>query len=339
MVGMMRHIFPLIILAVSGSAAWSCWSEIAPSAFALDCPVIVAGSIEEVVEAAPGGLRADDSAKIRIDAIFRNELTDLPLKIGDLFPVKMISKNNQLRTSTDLNYPLKTKAVWLVKLTSKGEFRIDIHPVQKQPYQLELKLKFGLRDKVMKAGKEAVPALANPNGTQSKAEWIVAMKRMDEERVKARAAHDFQQKAIRALAKRFADADELTDEVWKAYHHADIDVRRSVLQLSLHEQPMSGPRFAELARGVLQQEKDDNVRTHAVSQLAYCRDPGPKGVEVLASALRDKSPSVRLFACQSVKFRRYEQLAGQIMQMRSDPDQQVRAMAIETLEFWRMKAK
>src|SRR5262249_2069225 len=126
----------------------------------------------------------------------------------------------------------------------------------------------------------------------------------------------------------------LEEQIWKRFTSADADIRRGILLLSQHEQPMTGTRFAEVAHGVLLRDKDDNVRTHAISQLAYCRDPGSKGAEVLAVALRDSSANVRLFACQSVKFRRYTKLADAVKSLQSDPDAQVRAMATDTLEFW-----
>jgi hypothetical protein len=165
------------------------------------------------------------------------------------------------------------------------------------------------------------------------------MNHREAERAKAMAAHQAQQKATRDLAKAFADAEELDEAIWKRYQESEVDVRRGILQLSIREQPMTGPRFAELAQGVLAHEKDDNVRTHAVSQLAYCRDPGAKGMAVLAAALRDSSASVRLFACQSVKMRRYEKLTTQVNNLQNDPDGQVRDMATHALEFWRVGAK
>ena len=338
-----RFIMPRVLLAIVFAVAvtplaWSCWSAKDPSAFAEDCPIIVAGSIESVQKAAPGGQRSDDIASIRVDAVHRNELTDVPLKVGDLLAVRMISQNNQQRSSTDLNYPVKSKAIWLVLLTSKGEFRIDAHPVQKQPFQDLPKLR--LMRNVNKAGAGSdKPVLANPQGSKTKAEWVAWKQRQEEQQAKASAAHSAQQQAIRDLAQEFAERDGLEEKVWKRFQEAEPDVRRGIFQLNLNEQPMTGPRLAEVAQGVLLHEKDDNIRTHAVSQLAYCRDPGAKGMEVLGAALRDRSASVRLFACQSVKMRRYEPLADQVKKLQNDPDAQVREMASDTLEFWRKNPK
>jgi hypothetical protein len=329
---MVRFIAATAILIGAGSIAWACWSAIAPSAFAEECPIIVTGTIEAVAQAAPGGDRSDDIASIRVDAVHRNELTDVGLRTGDLLQVRMISKNNRSRSSTDLNYPLRTKAIWLVMLTSQGEFRIDVHPVQKQPFQLAPK--FG---RVERVAKNRGDNSANPSGSKTTAEWIAWTRDQKAQRAKAMAAYHAQQKAIRAIAKLFADAEDLNQQLWTRFNEAEVDVRRGILQLAMHEQPMTGQRFAEVAQGVLLREKDDNVRTHAVSQLAYCRDPGAKGMEVLARALRDRSASVRLFACQSVKMRRFEQLADQVKELQNDPDPQVRDMANDTVAFWRKK--
>ena len=145
-----------------------------PSGYAPECPIIVAGTIEKIAVAAPGRDRADDIASSRILAVHRHELTDVGLKAGDLLPVRMISRNNRVRASTDLNYPVGTKAIWLVKLTNKGEFRIDLHPVQKQPFQLTPTFRL-LQEASKKAGNAAgAGKVANPSGSQSTAEWIAA---------------------------------------------------------------------------------------------------------------------------------------------------------------------
>lgn len=331
---MMRCVAAILLLsALTPVALAACWASIDPQGLAEDCPIIVTGTIEKIVEAAPGGVRSDDIASLRIEAIARNELTDVPLKVGDLLAVRMISRNNATRLSTDLNYPVKTRAVWMVMLTSKGEFRIDKRPEQKQAIGFSPNLRTA--KELTKQADDSRPALANPAGSRSRAEWIARQKMQEAQRAQDWKAHSAQQKAIRDLAKRFADAEVLDAKMWARFKEAETEVRRGILQLQLHEQPMTGSRFAETAQGILLHELDDNIRTHAVSQLAYCRDPGAKGMEVLAAALRDRSASVRLFACQSVKMRRYEPLADQVRQLQSDPDRQVRDMATATLAAWR----
>src|SRR5204863_9451969 len=143
----------------------------------------------------------------------------------------------------------QTEAIWLVKLTSKGESRIETHPVQKQPFQLAPK--FGLMEQFTKHAADDPAKLANPAGSKTKDQWIAQTKRREVEAAKSLANHYAQQKAIRDLAKVFEDAETLDDKDWNYLQQADVDVRRGILQLSIHEQPMTGARFAEVARGTL----------------------------------------------------------------------------------------
>lgn len=171
-----------ILLTISGASYVSCcWDAIDPHHLAENCPVIVSGSIETVLAAAPGGQRSDDIASIRIDAIQRNELMDLPLKVGDLLRVRMIARNNSHRASTDINYPAKTKAVWLVLLTSQGDFRIDRRPEQKQP--LPFRPKLGTRELTKRVDNDDRPVkFANPHGSKTTAEWIARQKEREAEK-------------------------------------------------------------------------------------------------------------------------------------------------------------
>src|SRR5688572_29613949 len=106
---MPRVLFSLALLVLTAPAASACWTAIDPGAFASDCPIIIRGVIVAVAEAAPGGDRSDDLAGIKVLEIHKNELKDVPLKVGDTFTVRMISRNNRMRTSTDINYPVKTE--------------------------------------------------------------------------------------------------------------------------------------------------------------------------------------------------------------------------------------
>ncbi|MBI1829910.1 MAG: HEAT repeat domain-containing protein [Planctomycetes bacterium] len=336
---MMRFIIALVVLAGIASLSWAgCFAGLDPGMFAEGCPIIVAGTIEEIVEAAPAREGALDTAKIRIDVINRNELTDVPLKGGDLLAVKMISKNNQFGSSTDIRYPVKTKAVWLVLLTSKGEFRIDRHPVQKQQVMPP-------RNPVEKAINVRYDNAGQPvnvtkvQGTKTKAEWVAWEKRKQEEWAKSLAAHEAQEKAIRDLANHFAAPDGLNDKVWKRYQASDAALRLSLFQMSENGHPMIGARFGEVVQGAVLHEKDEHIRAHAVIRLGYFSEPGDKGAQVLAAGLRDPSADVRMYACQSVGQRRYVQLTDQVKQLQNDPDAKVREMATHTLERWQKNPK
>src|SRR5262245_3623977 len=111
----------LALVLTTISPARACWAALDPGGYAQGCPIIIKGTIVAVAE--PGQGKGDDAlAAILIEEIQKNELKDVPLKVGDYFHARMVSLNRRVRTSIDLNYPLKTRAVWLVALTSKGEF-------------------------------------------------------------------------------------------------------------------------------------------------------------------------------------------------------------------------
>ncbi|MFO0967620.1 MAG: HEAT repeat domain-containing protein [Gemmataceae bacterium] len=326
---MLRRLVPLalalavLVLATSNASA-GCWTEIDPGAFAGECPVVIRGRIVSVTEAPKGGERLDDLARIKVTEVRRAELKDVPIKEGDLFTVHMISKNNRLRTSTDLNYPIGTEALWLVKLTAKGEFRIDVHPVQKQP--VDAKLRFELRDiRVGTKGEEGT-------GTKTK-QWWIAMERDRIERAQRdRAKHEAVQKEIRDIAGELAAADNLETVLARRFKQAEPDVRRSVLQLRGREQPLEGDRLVDVVEWTLRHEPDENIRSHAADALAYTDKPGKRAGAVLAEALKDKSRSVRLFACQALKFRKATEQAERIAPLLKDADAEVRDMARETLQ-------
>jgi HEAT repeats len=238
-----------------------------------------------------------------------------------------------LRTSTDLNYAKGTKAVWLVVLTSQGELRIDRHPVQKQPLQFAPKLMKG-EAKAVRDREDVRDNLRNPAGSKTTAEWVAWQKQREEQRAKEMADYEVRRKLVREIAGLFAKADGLNDQSWQRFLGENAEVRLSVCQLSEHEQPMDGVRFAEFVRGVLEREKDEHIRTHAVCRLGYSRDSGVKGAETLSAALRDPSADVRMYACQSVKQRRYESLTAQVKSLAKDADPKVREMAKDTLKYW-----
>ena len=324
----------LIAVALfSGSAcsvAGGCWAELDPGGFAARCPIIIRGSIVSVTEAASGQLRADDLATIKVVDIRRNELKDVPLKVGDTFTVRMISRNNTQRTSTDLNYPVGTEAVWLVVLNTKGEFRIDTHPVQKQPIKGMEKLRFDAK-RISKEGKKNEP---NLDGSMTKGEWIAREIREKERRAKELAAYHATQQEIRDIAKALAEGPKMDQGALRRWQKASLDVRRDVFQLRDGFQPMTGDRLVDVVEFVLRNEPDENVRVFAASCLGYTENwkrAGARAGVVLASALADRSSSVRLFACQALGQRTEKAQVSAIGRLLRDDNAEVRAMAVTTL--------
>ncbi len=204
---MVRLLLALALVAAAGPIAGACWSDIDPGAFAVDCPIVVRGTIVSVAEAAPGQNRADDVASIKVAAIHRNDLKDVPLKVGDVFTVRMISRNDTQRVSTDLNYPVRTEAVWLIVLNARGEFRIDRHPVQKQP--ANSKITSRVLEKSIEKKNTGEKESANPLGTMTKKEWIAKQHDKVERRAKEMAEYAAREKEIRDIARELSVADKL----------------------------------------------------------------------------------------------------------------------------------
>jgi hypothetical protein len=156
---MLRLLLALAVALLASAPAPACWTAIDPALFGQGCPVIVRWPIVAVDDGPAGRDRADDVAHIRVDEVVRNDLTDVPLKVGDRLAVRMVSARSRVRESTDLRCPVGAEAIWLVVLTAQGEFRVDAHPVQKQAPADREKLRLG------GAGER-----------KTKAEWVAGQK-------------------------------------------------------------------------------------------------------------------------------------------------------------------
>jgi hypothetical protein len=329
---MKRLLVVLTLIAFASPALGGCWAEIDPGAFADDCPIIIRGTIISVKEAAPGQQRADDIASIKVAAIVRNELKDVGLKVGDIFQVRMISRNNTQRVSTDLNYPVQTEALWLVVLNTNGDFRIDQHPVQKQPANS----KVGPRviAKGIETKKPDQKESPNPLGTLTKVQWITKQREKAERRARDIAEHNARQKEIRDIAHELAGAAKLEGDAVKRFQEASMDARRDVFQLRESEQPLTGDRLVEAVEFTLRNDPDENVRVFAANALGYRENwkrAGARAGVVLVQALSDRSASVRMFACQALGQRTEKEQAAAIAKLLRDDNADVRDMAVTTL--------
>jgi HEAT repeat protein len=323
----MKSFLSLLLVLSVPVVAQCCWMAIDPGGFALDCPIIVRGAIVAGAKAVPGRSRADDLAEIRVDQIQKNELNDVPLKVGGTLKVRMVSRNNQMHTSTDINYPAGTEGVWLVFLNRHGEFRIDIHPVQKQPPGAKFASSNTAREKrvgeVTQEGK-------------STQDWIADVRAREAREAKAREESLAREKEIRALAREMAETPEITGTSTRRYHEADREVRRAIFQLRGVEQPLKGKRLVEFVDYVLKSEPDDNVRVFAASLLGYTPAtelPVKAAGAVLGRMLTDPSRDVRLFSCQALKFLKDQNQAVAVRKLLQDEKEDMRRMAVETLAW------
>jgi len=324
---MARFFSIVLIFAVAANHADACWTAISATGFAEGCPIIIKGKIVAVAEARPGGDRLDDQAAIRIDAIEKNELKDVPLKVGGIFTVRMISRNNRSRSSTDLNYPLHTEAFWLIRLTTKGEFRIDLHPVQMLPLRHASDGKVGQGPRI--ESKEDVKG--NPIGRYTVQQWIAKVKEEEAKAARHREKQRADEKKIRDIAKELALAPNLDASAFRRFRAANTDIRRDIFQLRDHDQPLEGDRLVAVVEIVLATDPNPSVRVFAGNALAYTKKPGRRTNEVLAAALSDRDADVRMFVCQALRIRDARDQAGVVALLLRDDSKQVREMAAHSL--------
>lgn len=345
-----RHAFlALLAAAACTSPALACWVAIKPDVYAAGCPVIVRGKIVAVevsAEEGTGEKRVDDIAEIEITEVVWNEFMDVPLKAGGRLKVRMVSATkNSFRESTDLNYPVKTVALWLLMVDDTGEFRIDCHPVQKQPVDAKIDPK-AYRMKGRKVLKEK-PAEGKPvekeepgvvRGEVLKADWLKERAKARAEGAKReaeyRAKREAEEKAIKELATGLADADRINAAAMKAFLAAPVDVRRSVIR-QRDGSPLTGDQLVDVAEYVAMHDPDENVRTHAVCRLGGDDlKANTQAGRVLARALRDRSASVRQFACQSLWQHADADFASDVRPLLADPNREVRYEAVRTLGWF-----
>ncbi len=328
-------------MTASPAVAAGCFIGYSPEVYAEQCPVIVRGKIVSVDVAKDEGddkKRVDDTADVEITEVVKNEFKDVPLKAGGKLKVRMVSDTkNRLQSSTDLHYPAKTEALWLVAVDDAGEFRIDLHPVQKQP--IDAKLKPGRRVDVAVEKKADEPKEKDEpgvvRGTVLKSDWLKERAKRDAEEKKRAEEYEAkrlaEEKAVKELAAALANADRIDDASMKAYIAAPVDVRRSLIQLR-EKSPLVGDQLVEVAAYVLRKDPDDNIRIHALVRLGgddlkENKDAG----QVLVKALVDRPADERRYACQSLGMHGDADLAPYVRVLLADREKDVRHMAVTTL--------
>lgn len=163
----------LIVVVCFAAKTLACWDAVHPDVFARGCPLIISGAVEKIDVAPAGQDRAFDVAYIKAAMIQTNSLKDVPLKKGDLVPVRMSSIKSRVRVSTDLRYPVGTAGTWLIVLGDDGHFYVNRHPVQLQPRR-------GGEKRQGNEGQDPFPVMQQRNLSEesmTKAEWIQNQKR------------------------------------------------------------------------------------------------------------------------------------------------------------------
>jgi hypothetical protein len=129
-----------LIVLLASTLSLACWKGRDPVQFGRACPVIVTGTIVDIETPDMLPPRGEDTAVITIHKVHKNIVADQPLRVGSVVRAKMHSFKNQLRVSTDLRYPMGTKAIWLLDFGKDGAWHINLHPVQQQPVEKEQEL-------------------------------------------------------------------------------------------------------------------------------------------------------------------------------------------------------
>ncbi len=126
-----------IALVLAASATLGCWTGRDPVRFGRECPVIVTGTIVDIEQSPMMGPRREDLAVITVHKVHKNIVADAPLEAGSVIRARMHSSLSTQRVSTDLRYPIGTRAIWLIQFGRDGDWHINVHPVQMQTVDRE----------------------------------------------------------------------------------------------------------------------------------------------------------------------------------------------------------
>ncbi len=117
------------LLAADNASA--CWMRMEQEAIAAKAPVVVSGKIIRIDSAAAEARgRVLDVAHLKVSAVHKNELKDVPDKPGGVVKVRMNSAEARTRASTDIRYPEGTEGIWYLYLRDDGELYVNAHPQQ-----------------------------------------------------------------------------------------------------------------------------------------------------------------------------------------------------------------
>ena len=314
----------LVLVSLSGFAPvvyGTTWAIIDPEEFAKECPIIVRGTIVSVGETKPGVDRVD--VVIRIEEIVKNALGDTPLKVGgDLTTHRNVGA--RLAGSEDLDYPVKTRALWMITLHAEGSFRVDGHPVHRQAANLVLDLG---ETKFYRA-----PDTDFPRAPVTQKQWIEerrlanAWQSRTPEQEKARKLELF------TVAKDLAESPFVNEKSMRGVAGLPKDRRRDFVRYAHFVQPLKGEKLGDAIAHMLAYDADDEIRAHAALCLAS-REVAPGGLAkpALLKALDDPSPRVRYSACVALVERKESGCGPAFAALLRDEDRLVRFVAVRAL--------
>ena len=293
-----------------------------PSAVAGQCPVIVSGEIAEIREAAAkAGGRVLDVARIRITAVHKQLLRGVDAKVGGLLEARMHSRKDKVAESTDLRYPVGTKALWMLYLGDDGAFRINWRPEQCQ--------------REPDARKRIQLSPVDYAGAITPAEWIAARKEerhpvTDEEKAqqaKVRAWNAAIRETVRGL---YNDGGALQADRLPALLRLPDETRSHLVNQSAKDLTVRQDDWVTIRCYLARNDPIGNHRVRALPGWIESSEPAKR---LVLESLRDKSPRMRLFACQAIKLShaRSPEIIAAVARLLGDGDREVRMMAVGAL--------
>jgi hypothetical protein len=138
----------VLVLLLSPDIEAGCWESYPQSVIANSAPIIVLGEITAIDTAKAEGkdrekLRYLDGARIKVERVCKNALSDLPVERESEILVWMHSTNLtipgsetkegqhlQYQTSTDIRYKMGARGIWFLFLKADGKLYINVHPQQ-----------------------------------------------------------------------------------------------------------------------------------------------------------------------------------------------------------------
>ncbi len=311
-----------ILVSFSGFAPvlyGTSWAMIDPEKYAKDCPVIIRGTITSVGEVKPEVGQVE--VIIRIEEIVKNVLSDMPFKVGgDLTTQRNVGARPA--GSEDQDYPVKTRALWMVVLDTEGSFRVDGHPVHRQPANLVLDLG------ETKFYRE--PDTDYPLAPVTQKQWIKERQRANvwrsPEQAEARKLQLF------TISKDLADSPFVNEKSMRRVAGLPKDRRRDFVQYAHFVQPLKSEKLGDVISYMLAHDADDEIRAHAAHCLASREVAHSETAKpALLKALSDSSPRVRYSACFALVERKEAGCRPAFAALLRDEDKLVRFLAVRVL--------
>ena len=314
-----RPLWVVVSLLVADVCHAWIWDARDPAHVARNAPVIVTGEIVSIDVADPG-TRVFDVAHIKISRVHKNLLSGVQVKTGKEINVRMVGKNCRTRISTDLRYPVGTKALWLIFLEKDGHFYISKRPEQRLPVAtLE---KFYLRGvlRVRRGPYTKLQWLKRPEKAGPGTHQLVKQDDLAELRPEIDRVVTVLIDEDKPLGERLAFAADQPFKIRRPVINQIIGLRTPGVFVqdpssdSRRRSALSATRTTNhRLRGrqkiqkqvllfFLRNDKTTNMRAASASGLGVVKPMDQETIDALTKVILNEEPMVRLMAAQTVGF-------------------------------------